>query len=1351
MAEDISWDAPKSSQEDISWDAKPGRLAPEAADHGLSERQKLSPLGKALSPITSYPETYQRMNQDARDTMSSGVDQIKAQSLKTLTDPKEHGISDALTGVGKTALGAVEYVASPISAAYRSIAGQPVEDVTGIPREVTEFTAQLATPGMGLVKSPMKEPPKIVPVKPEANGPLGVTLSEGQMTHDMPAVRRESAARTGQLGPQAEKTAAEFSEQQAPQIEAARETVERGMDPAGKQVVAASPYEAAELAGESFRKEAARSKAGVTEAYDTAKALPGEIEAQAVVGLGNRVRSNLGADIILDEQLTPFASKMVDSVDDTISKLRIPNKAELAEPDRTEIAGVTLRGIEQVRKKLSEYRRGAYSTGNATDGRAASAVMDAFDNSIDQAINSGAFRGDPRAIQAWNDARAAHADYKTTFGKGKGDPVGNVVQKILGDRNNPPATANTLADYLYGASGVNPSDLNIGVAMRMKKVLGADSPEWAAVRQGLFRRLTEKISGDEAVSHGSTNITNRLNKFLNSDGKDLAAVLYTPDQRKLMQQYADLHRALEIPKGGYNSSETSTFVAPMLQKAANYISAGIGGVIGHLVAPGLHGVGEAAGAVIASKGSAAVSNAVNAKKISSQMPIIERQLAEWRKEVLKQGSGRGSVPALTARTAALSQSLDRIGIDGSFLRQMHGTVPSAAEGNKNVGPPRGNNEPDQGAGGKSHGGVVHRAAGGAVNHNHNPSEAQKKAGNYAKTHKFFQGLDITIENLKGKPRTGIGRDGKKWSVTMPASYGYLKRTEGADGDHVDVYLGPNEKSDQVFVVDQKDAETGKFDEHKCMLGFNNEAEARRTYRAGFSDGKDRIKHMRRMSMAEFRQWLDKGDTSKQIKNYATGGAVKRALQSLKEYADGGAPEESAPFDLMSGVRVGADTERTEPEAGPNRYTRAAIQSIGGMPHSMMTLPGRAFDSARQMAETGEYDPGPVLEAAMLPMGTGALAGVPMRAGEAVVGAGPVRRTSLPMDEASRMARAEEQGFEGPWYHGTMRADRLTDAGKINPKRATSGPMPFFTDDPAIASNYAKGKPDTSMADIEHTRDYFTVSPKDLGISGRSPLTVEQSWHFLPGEVKQDILAKAKRVGYENPAEASGPLTLHPPGKDASISGSQYERYLREERGNPLAALRKLWVESGELVGSETELANIYRLAGYKAPISEVNAPWTTANGVMPARLRMTNPLKTDDAAMMTGKVLPELEAAFKRDRTRSKPDYMGADSWDKNTRYTPREWVEQAKRDYAKGDNSFVWTSIPDKVTAELRRLGYDGILDNGGKMGGHGHRVAVPFGPEQVRSRFARFDPSKVGSKDLLASGAGAALLAGVARREQD
>jgi hypothetical protein len=140
---------------------------------------------------------------------------------------------------------------------------------------------------------------------------------------------------------------------------------------------------------------------------------------------------------------------------------------------------------------------------------------------------------------------------------------------------------------------------------------------------------------------------------------------------------------------------------------------------------------------------------------------------------------------------------------------------------------------------------------------------------------------------------------------------------------------------------------------------------------------------------------------------------------------------------------------------------------------------------------------------------------------------------------------------------------------------------------------------------------------------------------------------------------------------------------------------------------------------------------------------MRNPLVTTDRDEIAKTVIPGLEEAFKRDRTR-KADYSNSDMWDKNHRWTPKEWLEQLKDDYAKGVNGYTWTSIPDKVTEALRRLGYDGIIDQGGKSGGEGHRVAIPFDPKQVRSPWAKFDPAKADSAKLLAGMTGAAAIPG-------
>src|ERR1035437_10893326 len=67
----------------------------------------------------------------------------------------------------------------------------------------------------------------------------------------------------------------------------------------------------------------------------------------------------------------------------------------------------------------------------------------------------------------------------------------------------------------------------------------------------------------------------------------------------------------------------------------------------------------------------------------------------------------------------------------------------------------------------------------------NPTEGQTEAGNFKSGHVSIQGIPVTIERAQGQTRSGIGSDGKPHNTVMPAHYGRIKRTEAADGEHVD--------------------------------------------------------------------------------------------------------------------------------------------------------------------------------------------------------------------------------------------------------------------------------------------------------------------------------------------------------------------------------------------------------------------------------------------------------------------------------------------------------------------------------------------------------------------------------------
>jgi hypothetical protein len=93
----------------------------------------------------------------------------------------------------------------------------------------------------------------------------------------------------------------------------------------------------------------------------------------------------------------------------------------------------------------------------------------------------------------------------------------------------------------------------------------------------------------------------------------------------------------------------------------------------------------------------------------------------------------------------------------------------------------------------------------------------------------FQGLPIAIEHTAGSIRRGVDKDGHPWKTIFRYAYGYIEGTKGADGEGLDVFLGPNVNADMAFVVHQKKPESGKYDEDKVMLGFDEEDEAKQAY------------------------------------------------------------------------------------------------------------------------------------------------------------------------------------------------------------------------------------------------------------------------------------------------------------------------------------------------------------------------------------------------------------------------------------------------------------------------------------------------------------------------------------------
>lgn len=144
-----------------------------------------------------------------------------------------------------------------------------------------------------------------------------------------------------------------------------------------------------------------------------------------------------------------------------------------------------------------------------------------------------------------------------------------------------------------------------------------------------------------------------------------------------------------------------------------------------------------------------------------------------------------------------------------------------------------------------------------------PTEAQKKAGNYKKGHLSFGGYDYTVETPKGVTRSGKDEQGKPWSVTMHDTYGYILGKIGVDGDHIDMFINDAADLDtfdgNVYVVDQVNPETGEFDEHKVMYGYPSEGAATEAYLANYSNGWKGLGNVTSVPKATFDKWLESSD------------------------------------------------------------------------------------------------------------------------------------------------------------------------------------------------------------------------------------------------------------------------------------------------------------------------------------------------------------------------------------------------------------------------------------------------------------------------------------------------------------
>jgi hypothetical protein len=191
-----------------------------------------------------------------------------------------------------------------------------------------------------------------------------------------------------------------------------------------------------------------------------------------------------------------------------------------------------------------------------------------------------------------------------------------------------------------------------------------------------------------------------------------------------------------------------------------------------------------------------------------------------------------------------------------------------------------NNADATGAVGSSygHGGRVDFNTGGPVN----VSKAQDTAGNFKKEHEKIHGIPVAIEVKEGHDRVKYKPGGKiKFKAKQYADYGAILGTKDADGMNTDVMVGPHKGSDKAYIIDQQKHDSGKFDEHKVLLGFKKRKKAIKAYTKSYADrhGKERVKDVVKTDIKGLKKWLKYGNLDKPASKDAL---IKTALSVVSK-------------------------------------------------------------------------------------------------------------------------------------------------------------------------------------------------------------------------------------------------------------------------------------------------------------------------------------------------------------------------------------------------------------------------------------------------------------------------------------
>jgi hypothetical protein len=281
---------------------------------------------------------------------------------------------------------------------------------------------------------------------------------------------------------------------------------------------------------------------------------------------------------------------------------------------------------------------------------------------------------------------------------------------------------------------------------------------------------------------------------------------------------------------------------------------------------------------------------------SGQPPLTPQQLSD----LFDEASGE----LAAEKNAATSPDTQGISPHGAQATETQQSQPQEAPGQAPGVAPQILSAVDEGA---------HQAASSPLNDKPAPTKGQILGESAELGHARIGPLDVSFENPAGTVREDKHHEPPEWRTEMRGwHYGYIKRTVAADStpekaQRFDVFVKegtPDDYNGPVYVLDQVDPATGKFDEHKGIIGVASEAEARAAYQAHYEPDWRGLGGLTAFpTVGAFNQWVKDGAKNAALTDLGEWQPPATAAPAAENASKTAGGEQAAPEKAIAAVHA----------------------------------------------------------------------------------------------------------------------------------------------------------------------------------------------------------------------------------------------------------------------------------------------------------------------------------------------------------------------------------------------------------------------------------------------------------------